>query len=517
MAPEIRLRHRAAFWQHWNLHRRKCDKTGKGIISVYSEKCSYPVWNKEAWMKYADPPAIDFDETKDVFEQMWKLFQKCPIPHKVGAGCENCEYSDDWWYSRNCYLCHSGVECEDLRYCYRTLKMRDSQFCVFTFTSELCIDLINCDKCFEVIYGFHCRNCQNSAFLYDCRDCKDCLFCFNLRSKQYCIGNKQLTKEEFETEKKKWDFSSRKVYDQSKKHFRQMMRTHAWHRAVFVDKCQDSMGNFLENCKNAKNCFFIAHLEDSVNCVRGDFGLKNCLDALGLFRSELLYATVQVQDQCYECKLSHNLSQCRFLDYSAFCFQCQNCFGCCGLRRKKCCIFNKQYSPKEYEVLRKKIISYMKKTSEWGQFFPGYFAPNPYEESLAGFYFPLSKEEQGKLGFRKKEDFEKRKEQYSEIAEIPDSSQSVMEGVTKKIFWDEKWNRPFQIQKEDIQFSQKLKIPLCNQYYMERIQENFRWMHFDGTLRDSICGKSGKKIQTTWGKEFDGRILSEEEYLKVVK
>ena len=45
--------------------------------------------------------------------------------------------------------------------------------------------------------------------------------------------------------------------------------------------------------------------------------------------------------------------------------------------------------------------------NEWGEFFPGHFAPNPYDESLAGFHFPLSKKEQMKLGFRENEVIER--------------------------------------------------------------------------------------------------------------
>jgi hypothetical protein len=159
----------------------------------------------------------------------------------------------------------------------------------------------------------------------------------------------------------------------------------------------------------------------------------------------------------------------------------------------------------------------MEKEKEWGEFFPGYFAPNPYEESWSGFYFPLSREEQKKFDFREKEEFEKEKKQYLPASSIPDSSQNIPKDILKKVFWDEKAKRPFQILKEDIEFSRTLKIPLTNQHYIERLQENFRWMPFDGTLRETTCAKSGTKIKTTWGKEFDGRILSEEEYLKVVK
>ena len=517
-SPQIRFQHLGAFWQHWNLHKRKCNKTEKNIISVFHEKCPYPVWHREEWLKGANPPMRDYETEKPVFEQMWALFQTCPIPHRVGTGNQNAAYADDVWYSKNCYLSHSVFKSENLRYSYRQIRMRDAQFCVFSFDSELCVDTINCRQCFELRYALNCRHCQDSSFLYDCRNCRDCLFCFNLRNKQYCIGNKQLTKEAFEQEKKKWNFSSRKVYDQAKSHFREMMNTLAWHRAQYIDRCEKCEGNFLEDSKNCENCFFFSDLEDAVNCVRGGMGVKDALDNVGAGeKSELLYCSENTMDNSYDVKFCFEVSQSRFMEYCGHCFQCTHCFGCCGLVGKKYCIFNKEYSPEEYESLRAKIILQMKEENTWGNFFPGHFSPHPYEESWASFYFPLTKEKQEQFGFRQREKLERRNEQYLLASEIPDSSQGEVNAVLGKTFWDQKWSRPFQITEEDIAFAQKLKIPLSNQYYMARIQENFHWMPFDGGLRETVCAKSGKLIQTTWGQEFDGRILSEEEYLKVVK
>jgi hypothetical protein len=64
--------------------------------------------------------------------------------------------------------------------------------------------------------------------------------------------------------------------------------------------------------------------------------------------------------------------------------------------RAKNCIFNTPYSVAEYSSLKQKMIDHMKSTGEWGQFFPGSFAPNPYDESWSSFYFPLSESEQNK-------------------------------------------------------------------------------------------------------------------------
>ena len=172
--PVFRFMLLGAFWQHWNLYKRTCGRTGKSIVSVYPEDCPYPVWHKDEWLKHADPPGADFVPGKPVFPQLWDFFSHSPIEHNIGTANENCEYTDDWWYSKNCYLSHSGYQCEDLRYCYRMLDSRDSQFCVFTFDSERCVDAINSHNCFSVRYAYNCWQCSESAFLYDCRNCSNC-------------------------------------------------------------------------------------------------------------------------------------------------------------------------------------------------------------------------------------------------------------------------------------------------------------------------------------------------------
>jgi hypothetical protein len=51
---------------------------------------------------------------------------------------------------------------------------------------------------------------------------------------------------------------------------------------------------------------------------------------------------------------------------------------------------NKQYTKEEYEKLLPKIIAHMKKTGEWGEFFPISISPFNYEETPAMDYYPLT-------------------------------------------------------------------------------------------------------------------------------
>jgi hypothetical protein len=515
--PVVRFRELSAFWQHWNLYKRTCDKTGKPIISVFSADCPYPVWHKDEWMAHAEPPAGEFDPTQDVFPQMWAFFQKSPIAHNIGTGNQNCEYADDWWYSKNCYLCHSGYEDEDLRYCYRVAKAKDSMFCAFALGGERCVDLINSHECFQTNFAYNCWSCTDSAFLFDCRNCSNCFMCYNLRNKQYCFNNEQLTKEEYETRLQEWDLRSRQTYKHAMDEFMRMLKEKAWLRSLFNDQCENVTGNYLGECKNVFNSYFISTgAEDCINCFRAGSNNKDCLDSVSTFGSQLIYCSTLAQDKCYNLKFVYNLIQCKNVEYSAHCFQCEDCFGCCGLRGKKYHFFNRACTPEEYEVLKEQAIARMKETGEYGKFFPGYFAAHPYDESLAHFYWPLGKAEAEALGFRFSKQNGTPPAGALPAETVPDRSDTVPDDLPSKVFWDDEAKRPFQIQQADIAFVQSAGVPLPWGYYAKRLQENFGMIPFDGSLRKTVCAKCNKDIETSWGPEYDGRILCEECYLKEV-
>lgn len=118
------------------------------------------------------------------------------------------------------------------------------------------------------------------------------------------------------------------------------------------------------------------------------------------------------------------------------------------------------------------------------------------------------------------ESSERKNNSYLAIYEIPDSVDDLTtekeEWLTRQVFWDEVYKKPFQILQSDIDFSRKIGSPLPNTYYMRRIQENFSWMPFNGKLRDCHCGKCTKKIQTSWPVKYAQKILCEDCYLDVL-
>ena len=83
--------------------------------------------------------------------------------------------------------------------------------------------------------------------------------------------------------------------------------------------------------------------------------------------------------------------------YSMNCYDSSYLFGCDGLRNKQYCIFNKQYTKEEYEVLVTKIIGHMQQTGERGEFFPSSMSSFGYNETVANEYYPINKEESHNL------------------------------------------------------------------------------------------------------------------------
>jgi len=62
---------------------------------------------------------MDYDFSKPFFTQFRELINKVPhiaIVNDDGIASVNCEYTHDWWFSKNCYMCFSGWRVENTMY-----------------------------------------------------------------------------------------------------------------------------------------------------------------------------------------------------------------------------------------------------------------------------------------------------------------------------------------------------------------------------------------------------------------
>lgn len=104
--------------------------------------------------------------------------------------------------------------------------------------------------------------------------------------------------------------------------------------------------------ESGKNCYYVfdAGVVEDVYYSDWIAYSKDCSDCSHVLNCELCYECVDSND-CYS---SEYLIDCKNVRDSAFCFgcsQCSDCFMCSGLRNKKYCIDNKEFSKEEYEKI----------------------------------------------------------------------------------------------------------------------------------------------------------------------
>src|SRR3990167_2804387 len=221
-------------------------------------------------------------------------------------------------------------------------------------------------------------------------------------------------------------------------------------------KVYNSDGDYLLDCKNCHNCNTISESEDSYNCIRG-MRHKSDIDANGSWYSELIGNCAGCVN-AYALKYS-NWSSSRYSEYLDICVECEYCFGCVGLRKKKYCILNKQYSKEEYENLKNKIIADMKKREEYGKFLPYIMSAGPFNFSTSFLYFPKTKRENIlKLGGYW-EDVDESNIEGMLTSELPDDVKDVPDTIFTKALICPETGWRFNIAQNELIFYKENNIP----------------------------------------------------------
>src|SRR3989344_3316829 len=423
-----RIKQYSAFWVFGKFRKGVSNLSGESLITVLPSSPRYPIYTSHEWWGDAwDPMTFgqDYNSSRPFFDQLKELQEKIPRPHQVSSKSTNCDWCDDSWDSKNCYLCRSILK--------------------FSENSKDCID---------------------SYFLFDCRNCQNCFMCWNLRNKQYCIRNKQYTKEAYEQELKNIKLDSYENVENLKNELENMLKNEAVHRENFNLKTTNSIGNYMTNCDKCVNVFSWENSQNSRNSLRG-LNTKDCIDQLGCWNNE-----ISGDNSCvtggYEIKHS-SWSDCRYSEYIDLCIEVEHCFGCVGLRKKKYCILNKQYEKEEYEILKDKIIKDMEKRGEYGKYLPYSMGICDYNLSNGFVYFPqTTKEEIIKKGGYWSEENLSSKDGISS-AKLPDSILDTKPEITSQALICPETHYRFNISQDEYEFHKSKNFALPRIHFDLRI------------------------------------------------
>ncbi len=525
--PECRLIRRLAWRNERGLHNNECDLCGKKIIAIYSRDfknivyCDKCYWG-DRWEALDYGADIDF--SRPFLRQFFELFYRVPAPNLFAFGTtmvnsQYCNLANDM---RNCYLLHDGTFDENVSYGSGVFYTKDSQDVTMIRKCELCYEIVTCINCYKTSFSQNCEDCVDVYFSYNLRGCNNCFGCVNLHKKSYHIWNIPYSKEEYEKKLKNLRLDSYKnllsLKDKAHKFWKEFPRKY-----YFGVQNVNVTGDYLERSKNAKSCFGAANLEDSKFCsfvsngpVATTYDFTHYGDNI-----ELVYECLQSGDGISNCRFGWgNWMHASNADYNITVPGSSYVFGCVGLKKKKYCILNKQYSKEDYEELVFKIIKYMSDMPyvdkmgveyRYGEFFPIELSPFGYNETTAQEYFFLDEGEAKAKGYNWKEREKRNYEITKKPEDVPDSVKETDDSILNEVIacehqgnCKENCMTAFRILPEDLKFYRRINLPLprlcpnCRHYARLKQRNPLKLWH-----RTCICDKNHPHHQGRCEIEFE--------------
>ncbi len=516
LCPEERERRRLAFRNERILYRRKSNLSGAEIISFFHTDTPFVVYSHKEWWS-DDWDALTYGRAFDFtcsffsqFQNLQRAVPRAPLVNNNAVNAEFCNFSDD---NKNCYLITSANYNEDSYFGFCAVKNRNAVDFLWCTDCELVYECIDCRKCYDLKYAQDCDDCHGSAYLADCRGVSDSLLCIGIRQKKNWLLNKPSSAEEIARLKNEMRGSETKRREMAQK-FEDLKRAHAIRIAATAIGCENVTGNNLFDSRNIHRGFDVYSSRDCAYLHDG-LGATDCFDVSFFDGTELCYESTSLMGYGY--RFTMYCRDSRDLFYCDSCHSCEDCFGCVGLRRKKYCILNRQYSQHEYEMILPKIIDHMRKTNEWGEFFPIDLSPFAYNETLAQEYFPLANNEIISRGWKWHEPSEENQTMHRTIpaSKLPDLTDTIPNDILNWALECEATKRPYKIIRQELEFYRNMGLPIPHLHPNERHRRRLV-LRNPRKLWKRNCAKCSKEMQTTYAPGREESVLCETCYLKEV-
>ncbi|OGY79240.1 MAG: hypothetical protein A3B74_00080 [Candidatus Kerfeldbacteria bacterium RIFCSPHIGHO2_02_FULL_42_14] len=454
-------RRRMTYRNEASLYRRQCELCKKNIIAMYSP-ASYahvycrPCWYSDQWdpMKYAQT----YDPQKPFFEQLHQLLTHVPHYNLWQPGENvNSEYVNYVLDGKDCYLVFSGLELENIVYSRNIDWSKDCADGLQVYHSELVYDCVYTYYSYRSAFLTRAYNCNECYLGRDLTDCQNCFGCVNLKHKKFYWFNESLPEVEYRkrlTEALK----NRESFEEHRKRFAQHSLKFPVEFAI-IRKSENVVGEAIESSKNIRLGFNMIENENCGECFRM-LKTKDCYRVNHTLGSQNSYE-VNSGIRFNSAACSYTSPDCMFIAYCFFCENSDHLFGCVGLRGKRFCILNQQYSETKYHDLRKKIINKMRDDGEWGEFLPVQYSPHTYNETMSQDYFPLTKKKVLVRGWRwQDESAGLYGKETLRATDIHSQIEKVAEIILEKILACVECKKNYRIQSIELKLLKLLHLPL---------------------------------------------------------
>lgn len=496
----------AAFSWWWN----KDALTGEKVLTHVHPYSPFKVisddeWYKQDFISYGrdyDPNRSFFDQLHDLACEVpfsaWKNFEK-PINSiaRVSFGDEDSYFvvasrSRRTAYTENVLDIEDSLEAVISNNIYRSHSVLHSQ-------------RISDSYCVRESY-----DCMKSWFVFDCRDCENCFGAWNKRHKKYLWFNEQLSKEEWEKRFEQVDTTSYKEMNAYRKKFYEAIASEAIWPSAFMVKCENSTGEYITNCVDCVRAWGSDGSKNEFHCKWGQMGSEDNFQGVCPGSNNCFMSSAAISSS--RAHFSYFVTRCQDVEYCIECYDCESCFGCTNLRRKKFCIFNKQYSEEEYWKKVDEIKCAMLDRREYGRYMDGRFNYVPRDSSngrtlyedfadveLAHLNIPEYKHDlNGAFGDWSGKDFHS-------ISELPDSVNDIdVTTFSKTAFRCEEIDRPYTYALLELRLNKQLKTPMSRKHFIQRITDLWMELNVDA-FHGGICAKCNDEVEYAKNRVFPNR------------
>ncbi|MBI2464128.1 hypothetical protein HYV57_04175 [Candidatus Peregrinibacteria bacterium] len=507
-------RRRLCFRNERNLYSRKCDATGETIISIFSPDKPYKVyksdfWHSDKWdaLEYGQ----NFDPNRPFFEQMKELQLKVPRLALMNINPVNSDYCNFSYGNKNCYLVFGGDLNQDTMFgtlCMKNVNVLDADYSNYNELSSMLGDTLNSYSCH---FAFDSKNCSNCAYISDCVGCNECILCANLVNQSYMILNTRYSKDDYLKRKSELLSGSYFQHCENVRDFQKLLTKRVVKYAHIVNS-EECSGDYIKNSKNCTLCFDVAESQDLSNVIFANIA-KDCFRCSLLGdNAELSYNSISNFNSYYDIG-SFFVIDSSNIEYCDFILNSQHLFGCVGLKRKKYSILNKSYSEADYKVLRARIIDHMKRAGEFGHFLSQDLSFFGYNETTAHDYFPLSREEALRQGFKWMDEIEKKPVAQKYV--IPDNISDVSDAILQEVLQCSECLKNFKIIPQELRFYHLIQLPvprICPEC-RHSLRKSFRNPRYSWKRK---CQKCNNDIETTYAPERSEHVYCEKCYLETI-
>jgi hypothetical protein len=521
-SPRVRLWHNAAFYTVFQWWWNKHFYTSEPVLTYIHPASGVRVLPDKEWFaKDFSEINLPYSAERSFFEIFSELYYA--IPANATANGKDPQNSiatvslgdvDSYFVtgcrSKNCYY---SIDCLDSENSMDSSAGNNLSECLgISHSSRL-------SKCFFV---FESYDCLNSSFLFDCRNCEYCFGATNQRNKKYLFFNKQLTKDAWKDEVAKINLGSYKELVEAKKRYIELVKNEAVWPDSFGDQTVNSTGDYLNKCSDCQACFYGFNAHDNYYCYGVYEGSGNAFSTV--IPGSNNYQVLGVGS--YNCRFCLQPQRSDDLEYCRNCYDCEHCFGCVGLYRKRFHIFNRPYEEDDYWQKVDELKGKMLERGEYGRPIPMSLSSSYFPESGLVSYLGAELNQWDITGIKK---FDASAEgAYGEsrmvgkdvvkVDLLPDDIKDLNpDEWLKRPIADPLTGRPFTLLKAEIDFYKKYNIAAPRRHFVSRMQELMSTMN-TGWIEKTACHACQKVTTVALNKTYrNKKTLCHDCYLKYLE